>query len=155
MTPGDEGIDSNMQLIHRFTEECWNDGNLERVPELIAEDCRFHDPVFPHLAPGPAGLQRHIERVRRAFPDLKFTILEATREKNTVTAHWRASATQTAQFLGIPATQRFASITGTSIYRIVGGKIVESWVKWDVMSLMAQLGRSAVGREAKQWGRAG
>ena len=149
MASGDEGFGSRMQVIRRFTEECWNGANLAAIAGLVAEDCRFHDPVFPHLAPGPASLQHHIERVRRAFPDLKFTILEAIDRGKDVEVQWSSSATQAAEFLEIPATKKFATITGTSTYRIEGGKIVENWVKWDVMSLMKQLESGGAGEETK------
>src|SRR5450432_2645850 len=101
MTSRSEGLDSNIVLVYRITDECWNGGDLARVPELVSEDCRYHDRVFPHMAPGPASLQRLIERVRRAFPDLKFTILDAIGEKDEVKVHWSATATQAAEFLGI------------------------------------------------------
>ncbi len=67
-------------------------------------------------------------------------------EKDEVKVHWSATATQAAEFLGIPASKKFASISGTSIYRIEGGKIVENWMRWNVMSLMAQLLGAAAGR---------
>ena len=143
--------DINRKLVYRFTEECWNGGDLAKVAELVAEDCRYHDAVFRHMAPGPAGMRLLIERVRRAFPDLKFTILDSICTKDEVEVHWSASATQAAEFLGIPTTEKFASIMGTSVYRIEGGKIVENRVKWDVMSLMAQLrDAAATGPEAKK-----
>jgi steroid delta-isomerase-like uncharacterized protein len=156
MTSKGEGLDSYMELIRRFTDECWNAGNLARVPDMVAVDCRFHDPVFPHMAPGPASMQRLIERVRRAFPDLKFTSCDATAEKNEVKVHWSAAATHAAEFLGIPESKKVASITGTSVYRIEGGKIVENRQEWNVMSLMAQLvGAAAARKGAKHWRRAG
>jgi hypothetical protein len=37
-----------------------------------------------------------------------------------------------------------ATVSGTSINRIEGGKIVEQWSDWNLMSLMEQLGISSV-----------
>jgi steroid delta-isomerase-like uncharacterized protein len=156
MTSASERFDGNVRLVYRFTDECWNGGDVALVPELVAEDCRHHDRVFPYMAPGPQSLQRLIERVRRAFPDVKITILETVGEGDQVRVRWSATATHAAEFLGIPSKNRFASIPGTSTYRIAGGKIVENWMKWDVMSLMAQLlGVNAAGREREHWRRAG
>ena len=36
-----------------------------------------------------------------------------------------------------------ASITGTSIYKLESGKIVEQWSHWNLMSMMEQLGVAA------------
>ncbi len=156
MAPMTEGFEGDIRLVHRLTEECWNDGNVALVPELVTEDCRYHDRVFPTMAPGPASLQVLIERVRRAFPDVKFKILDVTRENDQVKVRWNATATHAAEFLGIPAKNKVASITGTSIYRIEAGKIVENWMKWDVMSLMAQLlGVSGHRRKKEHWRQAG
>jgi steroid delta-isomerase-like uncharacterized protein len=122
---------------------------------MVAEDCRHHDPVFPHMRTGAESLQRLIERVRRAFPDVRFTITDTVCRDNEVEVQWSASATQVAEFLGIPAREMRASITGMSRYRVEGGKIVENWVKWDVMSLMKQLGSAVAGKVVEPWAKAG
>jgi predicted ester cyclase len=40
----------------------------------------------------------------------------------------------------MPPTDRKVSVTGTSIFRIEGGKIAEQWADWNLMSMMEQLG---------------
>jgi predicted SnoaL-like aldol condensation-catalyzing enzyme len=60
--------DGNKQIVQRFVEECWNQGNLNRVPELLADQVRFHDPVFPNMNPGIQNVKNHIEGCRKAFP---------------------------------------------------------------------------------------
>jgi predicted ester cyclase len=42
--------------------------------------------------------------------------------------------------MGIPATGKQSEVTGITIDRIVGGKIVESWNNWDTLGLLQQLG---------------
>jgi hypothetical protein len=56
--------------------------------------------------------------------------------------HWTGAGTHKGQFLGMPATNKKASVTGTSIFRIEGSKIVEEWASWNLMSMMEQLGIS-------------
>src|ERR1035437_7214826 len=74
MTSTHTVLDINKKLVHRFIEECWNEGSRTVVPLLVAENCRYHDPVFPHMISGVESMQHHIERCRRAFPDLKISI---------------------------------------------------------------------------------
>lgn len=155
MSSASEEPSKNKDLVYRFTEECWNCGDLAKVPEMVANDCRHHDPIFPHMSDGVESVQRLIERIRRAFPDVRFTITEAICREDEVEARWSATATQTAEFLGITARERRASINGKSTYRIRDGKIVENWVKWDVMSLMHQLGSATVGHAAEPLAKAG
>jgi steroid delta-isomerase-like uncharacterized protein len=139
-------LDDNKKLIYRFMDECWNAGNLVSVPLLVAGHCHFHDPAFPHMVAGVESMQHHIERCRKAFPDLKFTITDTIAERDEVVTHWTVEGTHQGEFMGMQPTNAKALIAGTSIYRIEDGKIAEQWANWNLMPLIEQLGlRSAAG----------
>jgi steroid delta-isomerase-like uncharacterized protein len=130
----------NKQIVQRFIDECWNQGNLNTVSELLADDCRYHDPVFPSLTSGAENIKNHIQTCRNGFPDLMFTTDDTIAERNEVVIHWTGMGTHKGQFLGMPPTNKKATVTGTSIYRIEDGKIAEQWASWNLMSMMEQLG---------------
>jgi steroid delta-isomerase-like uncharacterized protein len=130
----------NKQIAQRFMDECWSQGKLEAVRELVSDGCSFHDPAFPSLTSGAENIRRHIETCRSGFPDLQFSVDDTIAERNEVVLHWTARGTHKAQFLGMQPTNRKAAVSGTSIFRIEGGKIVEQWADWNLMSLMEQLG---------------
>jgi steroid delta-isomerase-like uncharacterized protein len=132
--------DENKMLVRRLLDEAWNGGRLEDLDTLVAENCRFHDPVFPSMAPGTDSLRRHIRMCRNAFPDLKCTIDDMIAERDEVVVHWTIRGTQRQSFLGMAPTNRTATISGTTINRIENGKIVEQWSDWNLLSLMEQLG---------------
>jgi steroid delta-isomerase-like uncharacterized protein len=137
----DENIlDLNKEIARRFYEECWNQNKLERLEQFISKDCHYHDPVFPSLAPGVDSLKRHITMCRSAFPDLQFSLDDMIAERDEVVVHWTAHGTQEGQFLGVAATRRIASVSGTSIYRIKNQKMVEQFVDWNLLTLLEQLG---------------
>jgi steroid delta-isomerase-like uncharacterized protein len=138
-----ESRTDNKQIVQRFMDECWNQGKLNVVSELVADNCRFHDPVFPNLTSGAQNLKTHIETCRRGFPDLRFAIDDTIAERNEVVIHWTATGTHKGTFLGMQPTNRKATVSGTSIYRIDGSKITEEWAHWNLMSMMEQLGLSA------------
>ena len=140
MPPQNTQPTDNRQIVQRFIDECWNQGNLNTVMELVANDCRYHDPVFPSLTSGAENIKNHIQTCRSGFPDLRFTIDDTIAERNEVVIHWTGAGTHKGQFLGMPPTNKKASVTGTSIFRIEGGKIVEEWASWNLMSMMEQLG---------------
>jgi steroid delta-isomerase-like uncharacterized protein len=142
MATDDKQTMENKQIAQRFMEECWNQGKMDSIRELVASGCTIHDPVFPALTSGADNLKRHIEMCRNGFPDLKFSVDDTIAERNEVVHHWTARGTHKAQFLGMPATNKNATVSGTSIYRIEGGKIVEEWSDWNLMTLMEQLGLS-------------
>jgi steroid delta-isomerase-like uncharacterized protein len=131
--------ENNKEIARRFMEECWNKGDKDAMRDLIADKCRYHDPAFP----GVENVQQHITACRSAFPDLRFTIEDMIGERNEVVAHWTAHGTHKGPFLGMQPTNRSCTVSGTSISRIEGGKIVEHWADWNVMTLMEQLGVSA------------
>src|SRR5258707_14518288 len=133
----------NRQIVQRFMDECWSQGNLNTVTELVADDCRYHDPVFPSLTSGVENIKDHIQNCRGGFPDLMFTIDDTIAERDEVVHHWTGAGTHKGQFLGMPPTNKKASVTGTSIYRIEGSKIDEAWASWNLMSMMEQLGIAA------------
>ena len=130
----------NKDVARRFMEECWSQGKLEAIRELVSEKCTLHDPVFPSLAAGTESIKRHISTCRTGFPDLKFTIEDTIAERNEVVLHWTARGTHKGQFLGMAPTNKKATVSGTSIFRIDGGKIAEQWADWNLMTLIEQLG---------------
>ena len=140
--------EQNKKVVQRFLEECWNQGNLNVASELLTDQVRFHDPVFPNLNAGIQNIRNHIEGCRRAFPDLKFTIDDTIAERNEVVIHWTARGTHKGPFLGMQATNRKATVNGTSIYRLEGSKIAEEYANWNLTTMMAQLGVVELPKEA-------
>ena len=141
--------DENKQIVQRFVEECWNQGNLNKASELLADQVRLHDPVFPGMSPGIQNVKNHIEGCRKAFPDLKFTVDDTISERNEVVVHWTARGTHKGPFLGMQPTNRKVTIDGTSIYRLEGSKIAEAHANWNLATMMAQLGVIEVPKELR------
>ena len=136
-------MSANKEIVRRYMDDCWNLGKLDELRELVADNCAHHDSVFPSLQPGADHLKRHIAMCRNGFPDFQFTIDDTIAERNEVVIHWTVTGTHKGQFLSMAPTNRRATITGTSIFRIEGGKIVEGWSDWNLMSMMQQLGVAA------------
>jgi steroid delta-isomerase-like uncharacterized protein len=141
--------DDNKQISQRFIDECWNQGKMDVLAQLLTEECRYHDPVFPSLTGGAQNIRTHLETCRKAFPDLKFTIDDTIAERNEVVNHWTVTGTHKGDFLGMPPTNRKATVSGISISRIEGSRIAEMWASWNLMSLMQQLGIVPAAAEPK------
>ena len=58
----------------------------------------------------------------------------------TVVVRWTARATNTKEFMGTPPTGKQVSVTGTDLYRFEGDKIAETWIHWDTLRMLQQLG---------------
>ena len=74
------------------------------------------------------------------LPDLKFDVDETVSEMDKLVVAWTLTGTHRGEFLGIAATNKKISVSGITINQIANGKILESTVQWDVVSLMQQLG---------------
>jgi predicted ester cyclase len=121
-------VEENKALVRRAQGVLWNHtGDLDATAELFAPD-RGED------------AKQEAANVRRGFPDLESTIEDLIAERDKVVAHWRAQATHTGEYMGIPPTGNRVNFTGISIYRIEGGKIAESWGVSDLVGMMQQLG---------------
>jgi predicted ester cyclase len=84
-----------------------------------------------------------------AFSDLHLTIDDIIVEGDKVAARFTFSGTHKGEFLGIPPTNKKVTIWGIWIDRIAGGKFVESWVRYDSLSFMQQLGAVPKPRKKK------
>lgn len=59
-----------------------------------------------------------------------------------------AQGDNTGELMGRPATGRHSRIQITQTDRIVDGKIEESWVTWDTLGMLQQLGLVPTGPQA-------
>ena len=79
-------------------------------------------------------------RYRRAFPDARYTIEEMIADQDKVVIRWSGTGTHLGELMGIPPTGRRVTVTGISIGRYEGGKLVEEWLNFDALGLFQQLG---------------
>jgi predicted SnoaL-like aldol condensation-catalyzing enzyme len=84
--------DRNKALLHRFYEELWTKGNMEAIPELLAEDFVDHHPL-PGAPPGREGLAALVTMWRTAFPDMCETCEDLIAEGDKVVGHFTMSGT--------------------------------------------------------------
>jgi len=101
------------------------------VDEFMAADYVEH-PRPSTLPPGTEGLKQLIAAYRTAFPDLKMSLDDIFGEGEMVAFRWSVSGTHLGDWLGIPPTGNHITATGITIFRIAGGKVVESWTSIDL-----------------------
>ena len=131
--------DQNKALSRRAIEEGFDKANMAALSEIYSANYVNHG-APPGMPQGLEGIKAFIGMYRTAFPDLKNTINLQIAEGDKVVTHWTAHGTNKGSLLGMPATGKSATITGTTIDKIVGGKIVETWNTFDQVQMMQQLG---------------
>jgi steroid delta-isomerase-like uncharacterized protein len=134
--------EANKAIVRRFYEEIFSQGKLELAAELFTADYVNHDSGsppggWPH---GPEGIHTVVGMYRSAFPDTQFTIDDQIAEGDRVVTRWSARGTNNGSLMGMPPSGRPISITGISIERFVDGKMAETWVNFDALGMMQQIG---------------
>ena len=130
--------ETNGRVMRRAFEEIMKRGNVDAIDELFASDFAGHD-----TSGGTFGREEFREGVLAmlsAFSDRQVEIADQVVAGDKVATRWTATGVHSGEFNGIPATGRHVSLTGISIDRIAGGKIVESWEVTDDAGLLRQLG---------------
>ena len=131
--------EENKALVSRFVEEILNLGNMAVADALVAEDYVELDPL-PGQPPGRAGLIGTIALVRMAFPNFHWTIEELVAEGQKVAGFGVWRGTHQGMFLGIPPTGKRVTVPCMVLDTCVDGRIKESRLLMNLLSLMQQLG---------------
>lgn len=88
----------------------------------------------------PGGIKMVLGGFRAGMPDVSFVIEDTISEGDRIAVRYTASGTHTGEYFGIPATGRAVSFTGVTLFRVADGLLQESWVQYDALGLMRQLG---------------
>ena len=112
---------------HRYMDEVCNQRKFDVLDELFAPEvlARIQQTVLPFI---------------QAFSDWHGTVDDVIVQGDKVVNRWRGQGTHTGNQMGMPATGKAVTITGITIFRVAGNKIVEEWTQMDVFGLMQQLG---------------
>jgi len=132
--------EANKNVVRRLFEEVWNNGYLHVADELFAPNYIHHDASTPDVGRGPDSEKKRVTLYRTAFPDLRLTIEDSIAEGETVVARWTCRGAHRSDLNGIAPTGKQFAITGVSVMRFAGGKMVEGYVNWDALGLTQQLG---------------
>ncbi len=130
----------NSALIRRWFEEVWNNGRMEVIDEMASPDVIGHGQAQHDTDIGLHEFRNFAVGLRAAFPDMKVVIDQTLEQGDKVVARWTSTMTHKGEFLGVAPTGKKVTITGTTIQRIVDGRIVEGWDNWDQLGLLVQIG---------------
>jgi steroid delta-isomerase-like uncharacterized protein len=131
--------EANKAVAKRFFEEVWSQGNVAVIDELVAENAVNHGNP-PEIPNNREGFKMFAGMYLNAFPDMAMTIDDVIAEGEKVVVRWTAVGKHKGELMGIPATDKDVTVTGISIDRFAGGKIVESWGEFDLAGMLMQMG---------------
>jgi steroid delta-isomerase-like uncharacterized protein len=127
------------ELIRNEFKRWELEGDETLIDECYAPDCVWHGPGGQEIR-GHDEMKQLMVVLGTAFPDKRYTINDLIAEGDKVVARWTLQATHKGDYMGIPATNKQVTITGTYVIRIADGKQIEWWLEADFLGLMQQLG---------------
>jgi steroid delta-isomerase-like uncharacterized protein len=137
-------VEENIVLMRRWFKEVWNEGRVQTIYDLMAENVVAIGQDQPGVEiRRPGDFVALFNRLHGAFPDIKVTVEDTFGADDRVVVRWSAKMTHTGDHLGMPATNKPVRITGITIARIEKGKIVQGWDNWDQLALMQQVSSEA------------
>ena len=136
-------LEKNKSIVRDYLEEVWNKKNSDAMERFIASDyvrhCEAMPPPLQELR-GVEGLKEMFSMTTAAFPDWNEQIEILSAEKDKVAYLSKARAAQKGLFGPFPASGKKFKVTIIGIHRIENGKIAETWVTWDNVAWLTQLG---------------
>jgi predicted ester cyclase len=136
--------EKNKSVVRRFYDEGINVHDLKVIDEMLADDYIRHSQSD---APGVAEVRdksivlTYLKGHFYGFPDWHEEILFIMAEGEKVALLTIATATHTGKEGFIPPTGNRINLQHFTIHQIdVAGKIAETWILWDNLSFLTQLG---------------
>lgn len=136
-------VETNKALVRRYYTELWNRWEMALIDELIAPDVTFRGSLGV-VVRGREGFAGYVAMVRAAFPDFHNAVEELIGEADRVVARLTYRGTHRGPLFGLPPTGGAVGYGGIAIFRIADGRIADGWVLGDTLSLLRQLGATAI-----------
>ena len=131
--------EKNKAIARRWSNEIWNNGNVDIIDELYADDFVSHYPGFPTA--DRESYKQWAAMEYASFADIHCTIEDLVAEGDKVVIRWIWKGSHSkGNYMEIAPTGKQVTITGITILRIEGGKIVEEWGNSDELGKLQQLG---------------
>ena len=126
-------------IVQQLLEDPWK-CNWGVIDEYLAPGYIGHDPSQPQPIRGIDGLKANFQQYIDAFTGAHITVIEQIAEDDVIASRWTASGTHTGEIAGIAPTGKDVTISGITISKLEGGRVIEEWVNWDTFGMLVQLG---------------
>jgi predicted ester cyclase len=127
------------KMIERIPLEILNNNKFELIDELYATNYVEHTPQ-PGVAPTREGSKQTLIALKKAFPDLRYTIEDVIDGGDKIVHRLTATGTLKGDFAGMRATGKNATWTEIHIGRVANGRLTDHWGVIDQLSMLVQLG---------------
>ncbi|MGD8496335.1 MAG: ester cyclase [Gemmatimonadales bacterium] len=135
-------LEANKQLVRHAIEAGVNQADLDVFRQVLGSDYARHSQATTEM-PEIRGVDQMLEFLRSQFaifPDWHEEIELLIAEGPYVACVTRGTGTQLGPMGEMAATGKTIEIMNFVFHRIEGDRIAETWIGWDNLAAMAQLG---------------
>lgn len=126
--------------MRRIYDEVFNQGNVDVIDELLADDFMEHQELPPGIPQGKGAPRAYTTMFRSAFPDFHMAVEEMLQDGNKVITRVRVSGTHKGEFMGIPPTDNKFDVSAIDIVEFRDGQAIGHWGVMEEARMMEQLG---------------
>lgn len=124
------------ELVISFFERVYNQKDFGYAMEIYA------DTYYEHRESGARCNQDCYNIIKGAssiFPDLNVEINEILSKNDIVAVRLTFTVTHQGEFFGIPATNKTITFEAMEFFKVLAGKITESWGSWPIYDILEML----------------
>lgn len=123
-------------VVREFFTAGYIDHDYDRVMDLVAQDYVDHSPAGARSNADAVGILRIVEGM---FNDLQLTFEDVFADGAMVSTRIRYEGYQIGECCGVAPTGRRIAFEALENFRVIDGKIVESWGYWPEAQIVAML----------------
>jgi predicted ester cyclase len=132
--------EENKAVVGRLINEVLLGGDLGVVAQIVAPDYRPHDPSNPGRPGGVEGVRAFAAMFHTGLSEREYLVEGMIADGDLVMHRWTMKGVHTGDFLGLAPTRKRIGVTRMDAFRVVAGKIAESWAAPDALGMLQQLG---------------
>ena len=132
--------EKNKQIFIRSIE-AFNNRNWDALDDLVAPNYVRHCQATPGVTVNSLeDFKTFLKQDAATFPDSRITIDKIVAEGDLVASYCTFVGTQKGQMGPFPPSDNQMTLELAGVHRVADGKLVETWLTWDNMASLMQLG---------------
>ncbi len=140
--------EANKNVVRRLYSEVMGKGSVDVADEIFDPDYVDHMPIMD--TPDRAGLLKSVAAARRAFPEVKPSIIAEISEGEWVAIAVEADGgAHKGEYMGVPASGNPVTWTETHFWRVVNGRIKEHYGNVSMFEIHKMIGSHDLNEKLK------
>lgn len=127
---------TNKDIVEGFFIEAYQKKNYDYVMNYFAENYFDHSPAGARSNRDAVNILKIVEGM---FGDLRIEVLDIFEENGMVATRIKYDGIHIGECMGIPATGKQLTFEGLENFKVLDGKVVESWGYWPDMEIKQKL----------------